>query len=187
VNIANSITILRMFLAPVFLVLFMNDLYIWVLVVVILAEFSDLVDGHIARRYKIITNFGKLMDPYADSIYRFTVFLCFFAKDIAELWMVAIIFYRDVIVAIVRNFGVLSNVVIAARKSGKIKAIAQSTAINVIILIIVYKGFIDPKSAEPARAMTISYYLMLGATLVTLFSAVDYVLGNWHIISKYKK
>jgi len=187
VNVANSITILRMFLAPVFLILFMNDLYLLVLAVVILAELSDLFDGHIARRYKIVTNFGKLMDPYADSIYRFTVFLCFFAKGIAPLWMVAIIFYRDVIVAIVRNFGVLSNVVIAARKSGKIKAIAQSTAINVIILIIVYKGFVDPKSADSKAVMDISYYLMLGATLVTLFSAFDYVLGNWHIISKYKK
>lgn len=186
-NIANSITILRIFLAPVFLILFMNDLYLWVLAVVILAELSDLIDGHIARRYKLVTNFGKLMDPYADSIYRFTVFLCFFAKGIAELWMVAIIFYRDVLVAIVRNFGVLSNVVIAARKSGKIKAIAQSTAINLIILIIVYKGFVDPKSASSEEVRYVSYWLMLGATLVTLFSAVDYVLGNWHIISKYKK
>lgn len=185
-NIANSMTLLRIFLAPVFLILFMNDRYVWVLVVVILAEFSDLIDGYVARRYKIVTNFGKLMDPYADSIYRFTVFLCFLTKGIAELWMVAIIFYRDVMVAIVRNFGVLSHVVIAARKSGKIKAIAQSTAINLIILVIVYRGFVDPK-ADTVGIQSINYYLMLGATLVTLFSAFDYILGNWHIISKYKK
>ena len=185
-NIANSTTLLRIFLAPVFLILFMNDMYVWVLVVVIIAEFSDLVDGYIARKYKIVTNFGKLMDPYADSIYRFTVFLCFLTKGIAQLWMVAIIFYRDVVVTIVRNFGVLSNVVIAARKSGKIKAIAQSTAINVIIMIIVYKSFVDPKS-NTVGIESVNYYLMLVATLVTLFSAFDYVLGNWHIISKYKK
>ena len=164
----------------------MNDMYVWVLIMVILAEFSDLADGYIARRYKIVTNFGKLLDPYADSIYRFTVFLCFMAKGIAPLWMVAIIFYRDVVVAIVRNFGVLSHVVIAARKSGKIKAIAQSTAINLIVAIIVIKEFVYPK-ADVTSIKNISYYLMLGATLVTLFSAFDYVLGNWHIISKYKK
>jgi CDP-diacylglycerol--glycerol-3-phosphate 3-phosphatidyltransferase len=179
-------TLFRIFLAPVFLILFMNDRYVWVLVVVILAEFSDLIDGYVARKYKIVTRFGKLMDPYADSIYRFTVFLCFLAKGIAQLWMVAIIFYRDVMVAIVRNFGVLSNVVIAARKSGKIKAVAQSTAINLIILVIVYRGFVDPK-ADTVGIQSVNYYLMLGATLVTLFSAFDYILGNWNIISKYKK
>ena len=187
-NVANSITVLRIFLAPVFLVLFMNDLYVWVLAVVIVAEVSDLVDGHIARRFKLVTNFGKLMDPFADSIYRFTAFLCFLAKGIAPLWMVAIIFYRDVMVSIVRNFGVLSNVVIAARTSGKIKAIAQSTAINLIILVIVYQSFVDPdRQSETPGYETLDKYLMLGATLVTLFSAIDYILGNWHIISKYKK
>ena len=185
-NIANSLTFLRILLAPVFLVLFMNDLYLWVFIVAVIAELSDLIDGYVARRYRIVTSFGKLMDPYADSIYRFTVFLCFMAKGIAPLWMVAIIFYRDVIVTIVRNFGVLSNVVIAARRSGKIKAIAQSTAINLIILIILYKSFVDPES-DSTGIRTVSYYLMLGATVVTLFSAFDYVIGNWHIISRYKK
>ena len=80
----------------------------------------------------------------------------------------------------------LSNVVIAARKSGKIKAVAQSTAINLIILVIVYRGFVEPK-ADTVGIQSVNYYLMLGATLVTLFSAFDYILGNWNIISKYKK
>ena len=55
-----------------------------------------------------------------------------------------------------------------------------------IILVIVYRGFVDPK-ADTVGIQSINYYLMLGATLVTLFSAFDYILGNWHIISKYKK
>ncbi len=178
-----------MFLAPIFLVLFMTKQFEWLVAVVVIAELSDVFDGYVARKYKIVTNFGKLMDPYADSIYRFTAFLCFLHAGYAKPWMVAmvaIIFYRDVAVTIIRNFGVLSNIVVAARTSGKIKAIVQSTVINIIIGIIVLNEHFDFDFFTKNEGQIFDY-LMLVATLVTLISGFDYIYGNWHIISKYKK
>ncbi len=184
-NVANSITVFRIFLSPIFLFFFLMEGLVWKIAafaIVIIAELSDLFDGYIARKYKIVTSFGKLMDPFADNIFRFTVFLCFLAKGLVPLWMVAVIFYRDVIVYVIRNFATLSHIVIAARTSGKIKAIVQGTVINIIIAVIIISYI-----TRFEHTKTIAYWLMLVATIVTLGSGADYIYGNWHIIRKYKK
>ena len=121
----NILTLIRIGLSPVFIVFFMIDNF-WSLLVCIglfaILEITDLLDGRIARKYGQITDFGKLMDPYADSIARFTIFLSFLSADLAPLWVIAIFFYRDVLVSVIRVFSIKEGVVIAARKSGKTKA-----------------------------------------------------------------
>ena len=201
-NLPNSITTVRVVLSPVFVAFWYaggmlvrpagtplpepNGWLVGALVVVVVAEVSDLVDGWLARRWRIVTNIGKLLDPFADTMFRFTAFLCFLASGLAEIWMVAIIFYRDITVAVLRNFGVLSSVVIAARWSGKLKAIVQGTVVNLIIALIVLTQI---AGYEPVwiRVQTISWWLMLVATVVTLFSGVEYIRGNWPLLMSIRE
>ena len=197
-NLPNSITAVRIVLSPVFVAFWYaggmllrpgprpNEWLVGALAVVVLAEVSDLLDGWLARRWRIVTNIGKLLDPFADTMFRFTVFLCFLGSGVAPAWMVAIIFYRDIMVAVLRNFGVMSNVVIAARWSGKLKAIVQGTVLNLIIALIVLAQIAgwDP---EWVKVQTISWWLMLVATLVTLFSGIEYVRGNWPLLMSIRE
>jgi CDP-diacylglycerol--glycerol-3-phosphate 3-phosphatidyltransferase len=201
-NLPNSITAVRVVLSPIFVVFWYaggmlvrpngmpaphpNGWLLGALVVVVLAEVSDLVDGWLARRWRIVTNIGKLLDPFADTMFRFTAFLCFLASGLAEIWMVAIIFYRDIMVAVLRNFGVLSDVVIAARWSGKLKAIVQGTVVNLIIALIVLTQI---AGYEPSwvKVQTISWWFMLVATLVTFFSGIEYIRGNWALLMSIRE
>jgi len=197
-NLPNSITTIRIVLSPTFLAFWYaggmlarpepraNGWLIGALAVVVVAEISDLVDGWLARRWRIVTNIGKLLDPFADTMFRFSVFLCFLGSGLAPVWMVAIIFYRDIMVAVLRNFGVLSNVVIAARWSGKLKAIVQGTVLNLIIAAIVLAQIIGWEP-EWLTVQTISWWLMLVATLVTFFSGIEYIRGNWPMLMSIRE
>ncbi len=196
-NLPNSITAVRVVLSPVFIAFWYaggmlskpepapNGWLVGALVIVVLAEASDLLDGWLARRWRIVTNIGKLLDPFADTMFRFTAFLCFLASGLAPVWMVAIIFYRDIMVAVLRNFGVLSNVVIAARWSGKLKAIVQGTVVNLIIALIVLAQILGWRPELEVK--DISWWLMLAATLVTLFSGVEYIRGNWALLMSIRE
>jgi CDP-diacylglycerol--glycerol-3-phosphate 3-phosphatidyltransferase len=197
-NLPNSITAIRIVLSPAFLAFWYaggmlggtaapaNGWLVGALAVVVVAEVSDLLDGWLARRWRIVTNIGKLLDPFADTMFRFTVFLCFLGSGLAPVWMVAIIFYRDIMVAVLRNFGVLSSVVISARWSGKLKAVVQGTVLNLVIAAIVLVQIVG---WEPQwlKVQTISWWLMLAATLVTFFSGVEYVRGNWALLMSIRE
>jgi CDP-diacylglycerol--glycerol-3-phosphate 3-phosphatidyltransferase len=197
-NLPNSITAIRIVLSPIFIGFWYaggmlvgpeprpNGWLVGALAVVVLAEASDLLDGWLARRWRIVTNIGKLLDPFADTMFRFTAFLCFLASGLAPAWMVAIIFYRDIMVAVLRNFGVLSDVVIAARWSGKLKAVVQGTVVNLVIAVIVFAQIVGWQPPW-IKVQTISWWMMLVATLVTVFSGVEYVRGNWRLLMSIRE
>ena len=197
-NLPNSITAVRIVLSPIFVVFWSaggmlqqpepqpNTWLIGGLALVLFAEVSDVLDGWLARRWRIVTNIGKLLDPFADTMFRFTAFLCILGSGLAPVWMVAIIFYRDIMVAVLRNFGVLSNVVIAARWSGKLKAVVQGTVVNLIIAVIVFAQLVGWRP-EWVKVKDISWWLMLVATVVTLFSGIEYVRGNWPLLMSIRE
>ncbi|MHC4250905.1 MAG: CDP-alcohol phosphatidyltransferase family protein, partial [Planctomycetota bacterium] len=101
------------------------------------SEISDLADGFLARRWKQVSTFGKLMDPYADSIFRVAAMLCFAAPpdEWYPLWMPILCFWRDVGTSIVRTFGMEHGIVVAARFWGKMKAVAQGTLIISLLVL----------------------------------------------------
>ena len=110
------------------------------------------------------------MDPMADAIARFSVFLCFLWSGYAYLWMVVLIFYREFIVAYIRVAVARSGIVLAVRLSGKLKAVTQGVAILAILILILM--------TPPVRVQTtwtIAHGLMGLVVLVTLWSGVDYV------------
>jgi CDP-diacylglycerol--glycerol-3-phosphate 3-phosphatidyltransferase len=146
-------------------------------------ELTDMFDGFVARKRKETSNFGKIMDPFADSISRFSVFLAFYAVGYADLWMIVIIFYRDAMVACIRVFSAKQNIILAARYSGKIKAIIQGVSI-VLILFITIGIRLNLSYFLSMWGQNICYYLMVLVTFITAWSAVDYLLANLNVIKK---
>lgn len=162
-------------LTPVLAVLFLNDSPVsryWVLIIVILSELTDLFDGYMARRRGQVTDFGKILDPMADSIYRDTIFLCLAVERQVSLFLVLPILYRDSVISTLRTVCAYRGIVLAARWSGKIKAVLQA---NVIIIILILRILALFYPALDASLYTVANCLMGIACVVTLYSAFDYL------------
>jgi CDP-diacylglycerol---glycerol-3-phosphate 3-phosphatidyltransferase len=123
-----ALTASRLVLAPVFFVLFELaiqgpvELLIGVCLVFAFMEISDLLDGHAARALNQESEFGKVLDPFADSLSRLTYFVAFAGVGLLPLWILLILIYRDVAVAYIRVMISRGNVLMPARASGKLKA-----------------------------------------------------------------
>ncbi len=198
-NVPNKITVTRILLVPLFVVVFFIDALsakIVALLIAILIELTDYLDGKIARSMKTITKFGKLVDPLADSISRLTIFICFAAYNtqaasfispvwgilnihLIPVWMVILLVFRDTIVSTLRTLAASHNIVIHARTSGKIKAVVQAIGIFSILLLVIVSEFYP---FVPINL--ISYFVMLIVTIVTVWSGFDYILGNKELIRK---
>jgi CDP-diacylglycerol--glycerol-3-phosphate 3-phosphatidyltransferase len=183
VTIPNLLTILRLALAPVFILLFVTEgtgAAVAALAVAITFEVTDLLDGYIARTYGQVSALGKLIDPLADSVARFSVFLAFITESSVRghVWpvlLVALIFYRDAAVAYTRIFAASTGIVLAARFSGKLKAFTQGLGIFIFLSVRALSHFYP--SLESKRPV-VFYCVMLPIVVVTLYSAVDYVNSN---------
>lgn len=179
-NLANLLTALRLVLSPVFVFIYLGSQSFWAavacLAIAILNELTDLFDGMVARYRNEVTDFGKILDPLADSISRLTVFFCFTQDGWAPLYLVIFLFYRDSMVATLRTFCAYRGVVVSARKSGKLKAWVQAIT---ILLILFFRAVIFYTDEYAALLHKIGYVAVLITVLYTVFSAVDYIAGNW--------
>lgn len=184
-QLPNSLTIIRIGLSPLFILFFMLD-SAWSLFVCLLLfgvlEITDLLDGYIARRENLVTVFGKLMDPFADSIARFTIFLSFLHADLAPLWVIAIFFYRDVLVSIIRVFAIREGVVVSARQSGKTKAIIQAICILFVLAVLYFQKLGWVQGNISIAGISIFSIVIFFTAIYTLYSAVDYWNGNKSIV-----
>ncbi len=172
----NIVTSIRLPLAPI-AVAFLCTQTVWgTIIAAILAfalEMTDIADGWLARKYKIVTDFGALYDPFSDAFTRYTLFLGLYAIDVADLWMVIAIFYRDASVNFFRTISATRNVVLSARPSGKIKAVVQGVGTQVVFLALVLTKLFP---AWPIA--TVPWWSMLIMTVITILSFVDYFLAN---------
>lgn len=177
----NTLTAARLPLAPLAVIFMLQDTtwgYVAAAVLAILLEITDVVDGRVARSYGMVTSFGKLFDPFSDAFCRFTLFLGLYAIGAADLWMIILIFYRDSSISFFRSVAAVRNVVLAARTSGKVKAVVQGIGTQVVFLSLVL-GSVAPGLPLVDR---VPWWTMLVVTLVTFASFVDYFLGNLHIL-----
>jgi CDP-diacylglycerol--glycerol-3-phosphate 3-phosphatidyltransferase len=141
---------------------------------------SDLLDGFIARKWDQVTDLGKILDPMADSIARISVFLTFTQGEVKlPLLLVLVFLYRDVVISMLRTLCALRGVALAARTSGKIKAVIQGVAAFVILLLMVpYSlGYLSL-----AVLQTASFYVVVVAALYTVFSGAEYIYANRRFI-----
>ena len=179
---ALLLTLGRIFLCPVFLIvyLFYQDFGIslmalpYVLLsIVMLCELSDAFDGVVARRSQEVTQLGKILDPMADSIVRLSVFLSF-TQGIIQLPILLVIVFvcRDAVISTLRTLCALRGTALAARTSGKIKAILQAIAIfSVLLMMIPYSmGYISLASLQYA-----SFVVVSATALYTVLSGFEYM------------
>jgi len=188
VKLPNLVTMSRMLLAPLFLVAFCAKPHVqgetglrWALVLAVFFETTDMVDGYLARRMEQTSQLGKILDPLADSVSRFTIFLGFLVKGYASVWPIACIFWRDSIVSTIRILAASQGVIVSARLSGKVKAIVQGIAIGVILFSTCLHERLGVSMDEVRDH---SWKLMWFVAGVTLLSLVDYVFGIRGVLRK---
>jgi len=127
-NIANNITFVRIFISFIALALVMSgeiELLLVAIILIAYSELTDMLDGYLARRDNCVTSLGKLLDPLSDSISRFIYFFAFGYMGLFPIWLVIILFVRDIIVAYIRTYMSLMGIAMGARFSGKAKALVQ--------------------------------------------------------------
>ena len=167
-NLPNKLTIARIIAVPFFIISYYLGWYIPAFIIFILASVTDTLDGKIARKRGLVTNFGKIMDPLADKVLVYSAFLVM-VPDPVPAWMLVIILAREFLVAGVRTVAASKGIVIAAAMSGKIKTVLQMIAVPMLLLCPVFNmGW-----------FTVLSKIMLWASLVmTVVSGVQYVLDN---------
>ena len=178
-NLPNKITMLRILLIPVFVYVYLTSPFgetvsLWVaLWIFVFAAITDAIDGYLARKYKLVTNFGKLMDPLADKLLVTSAFIVFTATG--ELHVVAslLLIGREFYVTGLRVVLLEQGVVLPAGLSGKIKTISQIT-------LVIY--YLQPISLFHFDFLVTG--LIIFAVFISLYSACEYTIKNRNIFLK---
>lgn len=175
-NVPNQLTIARICSIPIFVFFMLTDYvsyskYIAV-VIFILASLTDLLDGKIARRYNLVTNFGKFMDPLADKLLVCSALICFVDLKLIPSWIIIIIISREFIISGFRLIAADNGVVIAAGYWGKLKTVCQM--IMSILLIIHIE--------HPIYQIIEQMFIFL-SLILTVVSLVDYLYKNRQILN----
>ena len=178
-TLPNKLTVLRMILVPFFVaaLLIQNGevfaLRMTALVLFLIASLTDLLDGKIARKYNLVTNFGKFMDPLADKLLVCSALICLVQLGQLPAWIVIIIISREFIISGFRLVAADQGVVIAASMWGKSKTVSQM--ISIVLLIINIK-------TPPLGVLTaISIPVM---TILTVVSLLDYLMKNKQVLEE---
>lgn len=179
-NLPNKLTMLRVFLIPVYLVFQLIDFWPgytkWLaLAIFLIASFTDMLDGKIARKYNLITNFGKFMDPLADKLLVCSALICFTYLELLSPWVVIIIIAREFIISGFRLIASDNGVVIAASYWGKFKTVSQMILVCLLIADI---------QNQVMQIITMIFVWI--ATILTVVSLVDYVVKNKDVLKETK-
>jgi len=189
-NLANKITLVRVCLIPVFLFVYLVQPLpevpnLWLAIFIFtVASITDAIDGYIARKYKLVTNLGKLMDPLADKLLVCSALVAYIATGSLSgqfaIWAVIIMISREFYVSGLRMLALEQNKVLAASKGGKTKTGLQIALIIVVLLPVQMLGF--------DWLFTLHNWIVLAllalATLVSVLSVVDYTIRNKSIFAK---
>ncbi len=177
-NLPNKLTILRALMIPVFLVFMLTDFiggeynkYIAVSIFII-ASFTDLLDGKIARKYNLVTNFGKFMDPLADKLLVSAALISLTYLHILSPWVVIVIISREFIISGFRTVAADNGVVIAASMWGKYKTVFQM--IMIVLLIV--------KLDVPYMNIVENVVIWI-AVILTIVSLIDYIVKNKSVMA----
>ena len=171
----NMITSLRFFIfAPMVCFFLTRGYLVPALVTMILGEITDALDGYVARKTGQISNLGKIYDPMCDCVFHMVIWISFLAIGWAPVYLVLVFFVRDCIVSNIRICLASHHIVLSARMSGKIKAIAQATAqISLVVLHIFMSGSV----LEQLQVL-----IIWAAAIMTAYSLYDYSWKFWQVV-----
>ncbi len=191
-NIPNKITLSRIFLIPIFIILLSVPFNwgVWNIgdsslpvshlaaaILFIVASTTDWVDGYYARRYNLVTNLGKFLDPLADKLLVATALILLVELGLAPAWVTIIIISREFAITGLRLVAAGEGVVLAAGSMGKLKTVTQMVAISALLLHNFPFSFIGLPFA------TVMLYVAL---FFTILSGYDYFVKNWHVMRDSK-
>lgn len=175
-NLPNKLTLLRVIMIPFFILFMLTDICgensKWIaLIIFCVASFTDWLDGYLARKLKLVTNFGKFMDPLADKLLVCSALICLTGTGRLAAWVTILIVAREFIISGFRLIACEQGVVIAASMWGKVKTVSHMALIIIMIMNLEVLGLIEN-------------VLMLIAVVLTVISLVDYMAKNWQVIAK---
>ena len=181
-NLPNKLTILRTIMIPVFLiVLYLPGLGltgdIIAALIFVAASITDFLDGKIARKYNLVTNFGKFMDPLADKLLVCSAMICLVDLKLIPSWIVIIIIAREFIISGFRLVASDNGVVIAASYWGKFKTTFQM----LMIIFTIFNIYLENDVLD-----VISNILVYVALALTVISLIDYMLKNKDVLKDQK-
>ena len=177
-NLPNKLTVMRAVMVPFFVAaLLWKDgtvygLRLLALALFCVASFTDYLDGHIARKYKLVTNFGKFMDPLADKLLVCSALICMVQLKQLPAWIVIIIIAREFIISGFRLVASDQGIVIAASMWGKSKTVSQM--ICIILLILDFKE---------GPLFLLTKIMIVVMTVLTVVSLIDYLAKNRKVLS----
>ncbi len=185
-NLPNKITLVRVGLVFVFMIFLFSKGIIFktlALATFMVAVFSDYLDGFIAKRNGMTSDFGKIMDPIADKVLTLAAFLAFVEMKLIPAWMVVIILMRELVITGIRIFALKSGKVLPAGMGGKQKTASQMFSIFIILVFIVFKeagtrvfNFWSPSFEYWYKQMI--FVLMLITVVLTIVSGISYLIGS---------
>lgn len=171
-----------MFIAPIFLAIYLAGIehkFLVSAIIFALGAITDALDGRIARKDHIVTNFGKLLDPIADKMLVTAGLLAFMKDGLCSIWIVMVILTRDFAITSLRMIAAAQNVVIPANIGGKIKTVLQMVSFIAVMLM-----------CEISAAFSLDFNMnlisniMLGITaIVSVISGIVYIADGWKIIN----
>lgn len=173
-NLPNKLTMARVIAVPIFIVLFLLGYRYTSAILFILASATDFLDGYIARKKGLVTNFGKIMDPLADKVLVISALCLLVETGEVAAWMLIVILAREFTVAGLRTVAAADGLVIAAGITGKIKTVLQMIAVPLLLLLnwpFVYTG------------VPMDRIFLWASVIMTVVSGVEYVARNVNVFT----
>ncbi len=182
-NLPNKLTVLRLILSPLYFIVFFIPVWtgtgetvsaFLLLAIFIVIELSDVLDGHIARARNLVTDIGKVLDPFADVFSRMTYFICFSSVGLMPVWILIILIYRELAITFLRMFMMRKGVAMAASIWGKLKAVFYALS-GIVGLAAVVAERASASSPYLELLRTASFLVFLIAAIASVASFLVYV------------
>jgi CDP-diacylglycerol--glycerol-3-phosphate 3-phosphatidyltransferase len=179
-NLPNKLTLLRVIMIPFFVAAMLTE-HKWIaLVLFVVASLTDLADGKIARKYNLVTDFGKFMDPLADKMLVISALICLVGMDRIWTWIVILIVAREFIISGFRLVAAEKGKVIAASMWGKFKTTFQMVMVIMMIIDVDY-AWSDIANFGLVYSV-LTWIITVIAVALTIISLADYLIKNWSVM-----
>ena len=182
--IPNILTVMRIFLTPIFIICLFSDFFgaqLWALVIFIVASITDAYDGYLARKNNMVTDTGRFLDPLADKILVSSAFISFSIMGLIDIWMVALIIFRDLFVTSLRVLLSRKGFIMITSKIAKSKTAVQIGIIIFTLLFLTLKGFnwvLLEDYLIFINEYQLVYYLTMIAVIFTVYTGYTYIQEN---------
>lgn len=192
-KLPNILSTFRLLMAPVFFLLFIQE-DVWIrafsLFVFLVAALTDFFDGYVARRYNVESPSGVFLDPLADKFLTFSGFICLAFLDPSQfpLWAISLIVFRDLAITLLRIYTDRRGIMLATRKSAKIKTAFQMGFLYVSLILGLFVLIPGPLAVftEQLFSANLFFWLMMGVTAITVYTGIEYIIVNRDLLRSSK-